>query len=127
MTENTTTTISQLDRYPFLSYIEYGGDGYLGIIQNHNSAVTSIYHFDSLVTNSEKRRFLELGDEWWWQSNRQIPINVFLKADWAPFRSTLKTFNSKDVIIKFGPYVDICEIANKRSKRRSITLVKKVK
>jgi len=38
----------------------------------------------------------------------------------------LKTFNSKDVLIQHGPYISLKEIANKRSKRRSITLIRKV-
>jgi hypothetical protein len=55
-----------------------------------------------------------------------VPINVFLKQDWAEFRVCLKTFNSKDVVIQHGPYISLKEIAQKRSKRRSITLVRKV-
>jgi E3 ubiquitin-protein ligase DOA10 len=63
---------------------------------------------------------------WWWESNSLIPINVFLKAEWVPFRTVVKTMNSKDVEIKFGPQVSLKEIAAKRSKRRSITLVRKL-
>jgi hypothetical protein len=51
---------------------------------------------------------------------------VFLKQDWVEFRICLKTFNSKDVLIQHGPSVSLKEIANKRSKRRSITLVRRV-
>ena len=40
--------------------------------------------------------FLQLAESWWWESNRMVPINVFLKAEWAMFRPTLKTLNSKD-------------------------------
>jgi hypothetical protein len=38
----------------------------------------------------------------------------------------LRTMNSKDVEIKMGPYVSLKEMATKRSKRKSITLVRKV-
>jgi hypothetical protein len=74
----------------------------------------------------QKQQFLELAETWWWESNRLIPINVFLKAEWTPFRAVVKTMNSKDVEIKFGPQVSLKEIAAKRSKRRSITLVRKL-
>ena len=40
--------------------------------------------------------------------------------------AVVKTMNSKDVDIKFGPHVSLREIAAKRSKRRSITLVRKL-
>lgn len=115
-----------LDQYPFISYVIYGGNEYIGIIQNSDEIITTIYDFAALRTLEQKSRFLELADQWWWESNRLVPINVFLKSDWIEFRFCLKTFNSKDVSIEHGPYVSLKEIANKRSKRRSITLVRRV-
>jgi len=115
-----------IEKYPFMSYITYGGRGWLGIIQNHNPVITGIYHFDSLITVESKQLFLALGDEWWWQSNRKIPINIFIKKDFKPFRQILKTFNSKDVEIEFGSYVNLRDIAQKRTKKKSITLVRKL-
>jgi hypothetical protein len=55
-----------------------------------------------------------------------VPINIFLKSDWIQFRGTLKTFNSKDVTIKYGPVLSLKEAAQKRSKKKSITLVRKI-
>lgn len=115
-----------LEKYPFISYLTYGGNDYIGIIQNVDDIVTTIYDFSALKSEDQKKKYLELGDQWWWESNRLIPINVFLKSDWTEFRVCLKTMNSKDVKIQFGPYVSLKEIASKRSKRRSITLVRKV-
>ena len=115
-----------LNQYPFISYLTYGGNDYIGIIQNVDDIITTIYDFSALRTDEQKAKYLELGDQWWWESNRLIPINVFLKTDWTEFKVCLKTMNSKDVKIKFGPYVSLKEIAAKRSKRRSITLVRKV-
>ena len=51
---------------------------------------------------------------------------MFLKNDWALFKTSLRTMNSKDVEIKMGPYVSLREMSAKRSKRKSITLVRKV-
>lgn len=115
-----------LNEYPFLSYVTYGGNDYIGIIQNSDELITTIYDYALLKNLDQKQRFLELADQWWWESNRLVPINVFLKHDWVEFRVVLKTFNSKDVIIEHGPYVSLKEIAQKRSKRRSITLVRRV-
>ena len=115
-----------LDKYPFLSYITYGGNEYIGVIQNIDDVITSIYDFSALRSNDQKKLYLELGEIWWWESNRLVPINIFLKKDWAQFRPSLKTFNSKDVIVKYGPVVSLKETANKKSKRRSITLVRKI-
>lgn len=115
-----------LDKYPFISYIGYGGSEYIGIIQNVDDYLTSVYDFGCLRTEAEKIQFLQLGDVWWWESNRLIPINVFLRHEWLPFKYCLKTLNSRDVSIKFGPYISLKEIASKKSKRRSITLVRKI-
>jgi len=115
-----------LEQYPYLTLLTYGGNEYVGIIQNADEQITTIYDFAGLRTPEQKVLFLQLGDTWWWESNRIIPINVFLKAEWTPFRAVVKTMNSKDVDIKFGPHVSLREIAAKRSKRRSITLVRKL-
>lgn len=115
-----------LKKYPFLTYLVYGGNEYIGVIQNLDEVITTIYDYGALKTLDQKQQFLELAEMWWWESNRLIPINVFLKQEWTPFRSVVKTMNSKDVEIRFGPQVSLKEIAAKRSKRRSITLVRKV-
>ena len=115
-----------LKKYPFLTYLVYGGNEYIGVIQNLDEVITTIYDYGALRTLDQKQQFLELAETWWWESNRLIPINVFLKSEWQPFRTVVKTMNSKDVEIKFGPQVSLKEIAAKRSKRRSITLVRKL-
>lgn len=115
-----------LSQYPFITYLVYGGNEYIGIIQNSDEQITTIYDFGSLKSADQKRRFLDLGEQWWWESNRMIPINVFLKTDWAEFRFSVKTMNSKDVKVKMGPQLNLKEMAARRSKRRSITLVRKI-
>lgn len=115
-----------LDQYPFLSFLTYGGNDYVGIIQNSDELITTIYDFAALRSTNQKLKFVELAEQWWWESNRLVPINVYLKQDWIEFRICLKTFNSKDVVIEHGPYVSLKEIAAKKGKRRSITLVRKI-
>ena len=115
-----------LDQYPFLTYLTYGKTEFIGIIQNVDDVVTTLYDYGSLRTHQQKLDFLRLGEEWWWESSRQIPINLFIKNDWTQFKEFLKTLNSKDVVIKHGPYVSLREMSAKKSKRRSITLVKRI-
>ena len=117
---------SLLKQYPFITYLVYGGNEYIGIIQNVDDIITTLYDYGSLRTAEDKAMFLELGEAWWWESNRHIPINVFLRTDWQPFRYSLKTMNSRDVEIKFGPAVSLKDIVGKKSKRRSITLVRRM-
>lgn len=115
------------EKYPFLSLVIYGGEEYVGIIQNADDTVMSIYDYSRIKTLEEKEMFLELGDVWWWESNRMIPINLFLKHEWSLFSKLLVNLNAKDCEVKYGPQVSIQELAKKRSKRRNIQLVKRVK
>jgi len=114
------------EKYPFLSLVTYGGQEYVGIVQNQDDTVLSMYDY-SKIPDELKSKFLELGEIWWWESNRMIPINLFLKTDFAIFTSTLLTFNIKDTEILKGGSVSIADLAKKRSKRRNIQLVRKVK
>ena len=75
-----------LEQYPYLTLLTYGGNEYVGIIQNADEQITTIYDFAGLKTADQKVLFLQLGDTWWWESNRIIPINVFLKQEWAQFK-----------------------------------------
>ena len=115
-----------LSEKPFLTLLTYGGNDYIGIIQNIDDSITTIYDYGMLKTDEQKLVFLELAEVWWMESNRLVPINVFLRADWVIFRPTLKTLNSKDVEVKLGPHLSLKEMAARKSKRRSITLVRKL-
>jgi hypothetical protein len=115
-----------LDHYPFLSFVKYGRNEYIGIVQNVDDTVTSIYDYGALRTPQQKQDFLRLGEEWWWESSRQVPINLFIKQDWTQFKFCLKTLNTRDTDIVYGPWVSMREMVTRRSKRRSITLVRRV-
>lgn len=112
--------------HPFITICSYANQDYVGIIQNRDDIVTTIYDYGAIVETSVKERFLELGDVWWWESNRLIPINLFLKEEWAMFKPYLRTFNNKSLNIIHGPTCSMTELNKRRSKRRSITLVKKI-
>lgn len=114
------------DKYPFITLCIYANNEYVGIIQNQDDTVTTIYDFGVIVDASQKRRFLDLANVWWWESNRSIPINIFLRSDWEEFRSCLRTFVNKDLEIVHGPVCSLAEIARRKSKRKSITLVRRV-
>lgn len=114
------------EKYPFITLCVYANAEYVGIIQNQDDAITTIYDFGSIQGMGEKQRFLELANVWWWESNRSIPINIFLKGEWDLFRPYLRTFTNKDLEILHGPVCSLSEIARKKSKRKSITLVRRV-
>ena len=112
--------------HPFITVCSYANQDYVGIVQNRDDMVTTIYDYGSIVDNDVKEKFLELGEVWWWESNRLIPINLFLKNEWSMFKPYLRTFNNKSLVIVHGPICSMNELSKRRSKRRSITLVKRM-
>lgn len=114
------------ENHPFITVCSYANQDYVGIIQNRDENVTTIYDYGSIIELQAKTKFLELGDIWWWESNRLIPINLFLKEEWIQFKPYLRTFVNKGLIILHGPVTSINELHKRRSKRRSITLVKRM-
>lgn len=113
--------------FPFISVVTYGGNEYVGIIANQDNFITSMYVYTNIKTEVQRAKFLELGDTWWWESNRMIPINIFLKKDMSDFAHALMQMNSKDVRVSIGPCVNLNALNIKRVKRKSVQLVRKPK
>ena len=113
------------DKFPFLSLIQKGDMEFVGIVQNQDNNVISFYDYGRLMSPQDKMRYLKCGEIWWYESNRKLPINIFLKGDFRYFRTTLVTLNSKDVVIAEGPTVRLSDISKKRVKRRTIQLVRR--
>ncbi len=112
-------------KFPFLSLVQKGEFEYVGIIQNQDTNVISLYDYNRLSDADHKQEFLRLGEVWWWESNRKLPINIFLKQDFKTFKYALTTLNGKDVKISHGPTVRLSDISKKRVKRRTIQLMRK--
>ena len=114
------------EKYPFITLCVYATQEYVGIVQNHDDIITTIYDFGGIQDLEDKKKFLELANIWWWESNRSIPINIFLKSEWDPFKMYLRTFVNKDLVVLHGPICSLSEMGRKKSKRKSITLVRRV-
>lgn len=113
--------------FPFISVVQYGGQEYVGIIINQDQYVTSMYVYTDLRSAREQKKLLELGEIWWWESNRLIPINIFLRKEVEPFKYCIMTMNSKDVKVSVGPTVNLNNMSIKRVKRKNVQLIKKIK
>lgn len=114
-------------KLPFISVLNYGELEYIGIIINQDQYVTSFYDLNAIHTPEEREVFLEIGETWWWESNRQFPINIFCRDQIQPFAYAIKTFNSKDARVVLGPVVNLMNLTMKRVKRKSVQLVRKVR
>ena len=114
------------ENHPFITICSYANQDYVGIVQNRDDIVTTIYDYGSIIHQDLREKFLELGDIWWWESNRLVPINMFLKDDWVALKPYIRTFNNKSLTILHGPICSMLELSKRKSKRKSITLVKRM-
>jgi hypothetical protein len=108
--------------FPFLTIGRYIETDYIGIVQNCDTQFISIYCYDAIPMEM-RPKFLEFGEEWWWESNRQIPINMYLGDKFKIFRPYLKTFSKKNFEISYGPTTSLGDVIQKRIKRRQIQLL----
>jgi hypothetical protein len=123
----TNNIIEQLsEKYPFMSLCVYANIEYVGIVQNRDESITTIYDFGNIKDTDLKHLFVELANIWWWESNRSIPINIFLKTEWEPFRVYRRTFVNKDLEILCGPVCSLNDLTKRKNKRKSITLVRRL-
>lgn len=111
--------------FPFISGLRYQGNEYIGIIQNSSDKIISFYDYSLIRTPEEKKLFLELGDIWWSESNRLLPISIFMQGQMKPFRYCSTTLVNKDIEILFGPVTSLNNILKKRIKKRQIQIVAK--
>ena len=107
-----------------MTVINYVDREFVGIVINQDQQITSMYDYEQLRSEEEKKLFLEMGESWWWESNRQIPINIFMPNDMVVFKHAIRNFATKDVKIVLGPVTSLHNIITKRIKRKSITLVR---
>ncbi len=112
--------------FPWITVLTYVEKEYVGVVINQDPQVTTLYDWEMIRDFSQRERFVEMADAWWWESNRQIPINIFMIREAQEFKYAIKTLTTKDVRIDIGPCMRLDQIMTKRVKRRSITLIRKI-
>lgn len=113
--------------HPYISVVTYGGKEYVGIIINQDQHITSLLNYSACRSLNDKKQLLELGKTWWMESNRLIPITIFLHTEITKLKYCQINMNTKDVQIITGPTVNLNNINVKRIKRKNIQLIRKPK
>ena len=108
------------EKFPFLTGIEFSQEEFVGIVQNKDAQILSFYDIEKCRNDEEKKVLLELGDLWWWESNRLLPIDVFLFQEMQEFRHCLRTFVLKETEVLFGPVTSMQNILKNRIKKQNL-------
>lgn len=113
------------EKFPFITGIRTQATEYIGIVHNNDDKIISFYDYGALKSTGEKQLFLSYGETWWWESNRILPISIFMQGQMDRFRYCLKNISNKDIEILFGPVTSLNNIMTKRIKKRQIQLVRR--
>jgi hypothetical protein len=117
-------TAEQLEEhFPFLALLKYCEHEHVGIISNADEKTITFYDYTLLRDEDAKRLFIEYGNIWWWESNRRIPINIFMQGKMSVFGYTITSFNAKHTTLIFGHMVSLSSLL-KKSKRKTIQLIR---
>lgn len=111
-------------KHPYLTYIAFQEENLIGIIQNVDKQLLSIYVYNDIINENQKTEFLNCGKLWWEDSNRLIPINIFLREDFYPFKPILRCFSKKDITTILGPILSLENNFQRRIKRKRIQLIR---
>lgn len=114
-------------KHPYLTHIELLNSNLVGIVQNSDNHLVSVYDYSYISVEEQKIDFLNLGKQWWEESNRLIPIDIFLREEFNPFKGLLRCISRKDIQEINGPLVNLEENFQKRIKRKRIQLIRKFK
>lgn len=84
-------------------------DEVVGIIMNQTQKITGVYDF-SKMTEEDREAVIKLGKIWWEESNRQIPINVFLFEEFIPYEKYLVNIKNQYIEEIKGHVVQLYKI-----------------
>ncbi len=117
---NRDTIIDYIENFPFLTIGNFNNEEIVGIVQKIKDGYIYIYIFNIIKDIEMRKKFLDLGNKWWWESNRIIPINIFLGNEFEIFKNCLRIYNIKNFDIIYGPAFNT--IKNKKYKKINLLL-----
>lgn len=112
------------EKHPYLTYVSFQNEDLIGIVQNVDNHLLSVYVYNFILTEDLKIQFLNYGKLWWETSNRLIPINILLREDFYIFKNVLRCFSKKDIKQTLGPILNLETNFQRRIKRKRIQLIR---
>ena len=116
--------LSLNQKYPFFTIGRYITDEFVGIIQNSSKNLVSMYAYNLLLDDASREKFILLGEEWWWSSNRTVPVDIFLRPDFDIFKPCLRHFSAKEFTVIHGPVISLSNLVKRRIKRKTVELMR---
>jgi len=111
-------------KHEFLTFLVMeNGDVRVGIVQNETLKMMMFYDFGRIRAEDDKREFLAVADEWWWESNQSIPVNAYAGDRFDKFDHILHGYPKKIVQEVIGPTFSLSNKYLKRIKKKKIEII----
>ncbi len=112
-------------KHEFLTFLIMENDEVrVGIVQNETLKMMMFYDFGRIRGEGDKREFLAVADEWWWESNQSIPVNAYAGDRFDKFDNILHGYPKKIVKEVIGPTFSLSNKYLKRIKKKKIEILK---
>ncbi len=114
--------------YPYLTYLETdkNKDTIIGVMQKVTNKYVWIYNYDLIEDDAARKRLLNYAQKWFYESNMEITIEMFIGPKFDEFFPYLKGYALKDVLKIIGPQVNLGETFRKRTKKRTLYLLREM-
>lgn len=109
---------------PYITVVRHNDIEYYGIIKIKSKQYITLYCLSNMPQKKQEE-IVNYAKVWWLQSNRTIPISLFLREEMEEFEQYTKRFDTDSVTLVSGVLISLSDLPTKRIKRRNITLKKK--
>lgn len=117
--------MNQYQAFPeYITVLDHNENTYIGIIKIKSTKYTTLYCLD-LMSKKEREEILQLAEDWWFQSNRMIPVCLFFQEEMEKFENYTKRFDTPQIKFISGPQTSLSDLPQKRIKRRNVALKKR--
>lgn len=106
-------------KFPYLSIIVTSDKlEFTGVILSHNKNTVSFIDIDKISSKDKFTKLIELCQQWWWYSNRMIPINLYYYDDMQPYMGYISHVSARSSeIIGYSISLETVVEVNKYSRR----------
>lgn len=116
-----------LERFPFIAVVASTSNQNLpetiGIVLGSNKNTITILDISRITDAKKFSHFLNICQDWWWYSNRNIPVNLYYPNEIEEFMVHVKHYSSKSYAVITGHVASLdIVVATHRSNARNRTL-----
>lgn len=117
------------ESFPFLSKMIVNTKiSYYGIVLNCDKNAVTFINLEKIQTKEELVKLMNLSQNWWWYSNRSIPLNLFYQKETEEYMPYVTSLPFKTTTIEghVSSLEDILNNAKTSRKNRSFVINNKV-